>query len=318
MRILLTGSSGWLGRHLAPLLEARGHEIVGLDVTPGAATTIVGSVADRDLVFQVVAHHRIEAVIHAGALHKPDIARFPRQSFVDVNVTGTLNLLEAAAEAGHKRFVFTSTTSLMVRGDVRAGAGAAGAWWMDESFGPIAPRNVYGITKRAGEDLCRLVSRESGMGIAILRTGRFFPEDDDTHAVPSGPNLKANEFLNRRLTVADAALAHLAALERIESCETFVISAPPPFTREEAAELASNARAVIARHFPEAAALYTRAGWVLPERIERVYDPAKAERLLGWRAQTDFAGVLDALRCGTEMPFAHDPDWISPVLRQSS
>lgn len=314
MRVLLTGSSGWLGRHLAPLLEAKGHAVVGLDVAPGAATSVIGSVADRALVFRTVAEHGIEAIVHSGALHKPDIARFPRQAFVDVNVTGTLNLLEAAVEAGHARFLFTSTTSLMVRDDVRAGAGEAGAWWMDEHFGPIAPRNVYGVTKRAGEDMCRLIARESGMAVAILRTGRFFPEDDDTHAVPSGPNLKANEFLNRRLTVGDAALAHLAALERAVGCETFVLSAPPPFTRADAAELAVDAPAVIARYFPEAAELYARAGWVLPERIERVYDPAKAERLLGWRARTDFAAILAALRDGAEMPFAHDPDWISPVL----
>lgn len=317
MRILLTGSSGWLGRHLAPLLESRGHEVTGLDVTPGPATRIAGSVADRDLVFQAVSHHGIEAVIHAGALHKPDIARFPRQTFVDVNVTGTLNLLEAAAAAGHAGFVFTSTTSLMVRAEVRAGAGEAGAWWMDEGFGPLNPRNIYGATKLAAENLCRVVSRESGMAVAILRTGRFFPEDDDTHAVPSGPNLKANEFLHRRLTVGDAALAHLAALERIEGCETFVLSAPPPFAREDAGRLAVDARSVIAARFPEAKALYDRQGWILPERIERVYDPAKAERLLGWRAQTDFAAILGALRDGTALPFAHDPDWISPVLQRS-
>jgi nucleoside-diphosphate-sugar epimerase len=152
------------------------------------------------------------------------------------------------------------------------------------------------------------------MAVAILRTGRFFPEDDDTHAVPSGPNLKANEFLNRRLTVGDAALAHLAALERVEGCETFILSASPPFARADAAELAVDARAVIARHFPDAEALYAKAGWVLPERIERIYDPAKAERLLGWRAETDFAAILDALREGRELPFAHDPEWISPVL----
>ncbi|MFC0206528.1 NAD-dependent epimerase/dehydratase family protein [Novosphingobium soli] len=314
MRVLLTGSSGWLGRHLAPLLEAGGHAVTGLDVVPGAATAIVGSVADRALVDQVFAHHGIEAVIHAGALHKPDIARFPRQAFVAVNVTGTLNLLEAAAAAGHRRFVFTSTTSLMVRDDVRAGAGPAGAWWMDEDFGPVAPRNVYGITKRTGEEMCRLVSRESGMAVAILRTGRFFPEDDDTQAVPSGPNLKANEFLHRRLTVEDAARAHLAALERIAGCETFVLSAPPPFTRDDAAALAKDARTVIRRRLPEAEALYARAGWILPERIERVYDPAKAERLLGWRARTDFAAILAALRDGRPMPFAHDPGWTSPVL----
>ncbi|MCJ2179281.1 NAD-dependent epimerase/dehydratase family protein [Novosphingobium album (ex Hu et al. 2023)] len=318
MKILLTGSSGWLGRHLVPLLQSRGHEVTGLDVAPGEYTRITGSVANRDLVFQAVAHYGIEAIIHAGALHQPDIARFPRQAFIDVNVSGTLNLLEAAAEAGHSRFLYTSTTSLMVRADVRAGAGEAGAWWMDEDFGPLEPRNIYGVTKLAAENLCRLMARESGMAVAILRTGRFFPEDDDILAVPSGPNLKVNELLNRRLTVGDAALAHLAALERIEGCETFVLSAPPPFAREDAAALARDARAVIARRFPEAAALYDRQGWVLPERIERVYDPAKAERLLGWRAQTDFAAVLRALREGTDLPFAHDSDWISPVLMRSS
>jgi nucleoside-diphosphate-sugar epimerase len=185
---------------------------------------------------------------------------------------------------------------------------------MDEDFAPLAPRNIYGATKLAAENLCRVISAESGMAVAILRTGRFFPEDDDTLAVPSGPNLKANEFLNRRLSATDAARAHLAALKRIEGCETFVIAAPPPFTREDALELASDARAVILRRFPDVATVYAGLGWTLPERIHRVYDPAKAKRVLGWRAETDFAAILDALRTGAEPPFAHDPDWISPVL----
>ena len=66
------------------------------------------------MVGRAFAEHGIEAVIHAGALHKPDIARYPKQAFVDVNVAGTLNLLEAAVAAGHDRFIFTSTTSLMI------------------------------------------------------------------------------------------------------------------------------------------------------------------------------------------------------------
>src|SRR5688572_15199698 len=215
MRILLTGSSGWLGRFLAPRLREQGHVVIGLDVAPGADTDVVGSVAERLLVERVFAEHGIEAVVHAGALHKPDIARYPAQAFVDVNVSGTLNLLESAAEAGHDRFVFTSTTSLMVSEQVRAGkAGGAGrAFWIDEDFGSLAPRNIYGATKLAAEHLCRLHHQAHGMAIAVLRTGRFFPEEDDTHRDLAGPNIKANEFLNRRLTVEDAADAHLAALE---------------------------------------------------------------------------------------------------------
>lgn len=318
MRILLTGSSGWLGHHLAPLLTRNGHIVIGLDAVPGPYTQVVGTVADRSLIDRTMGVHGIEAIIHGAALHKPDIVRYPRQAFIDVNISGTLNLIEAAVAAGNDRFLFTSTTSLMIRADVRGGPGAEGAWWMDEDFGPIEPRNIYGLTKLAAEQACRLVHREHGINALILRTGRFFPEDDDTLATPSGVNLKANELLHRRLTVEDAAAAHLAALEAAPQigCDTFILSAPPPFTREDAEELARDPRAVIARRHPDAADLYAAAGWALPEVIDRVYDPSRAERRFGWRAQTDFGSVLAALRNGAELPFAHDPDYISPIARQ--
>ena len=123
MRVLLTGSSGWLGRFLAPRLRAAGHVVTGLDVAPGTDTDVIGTVADRALIDRVFAERRIDAVIHGGALHKPDIVRYPRQAFIDVNVTGTLNLLEAAVAAGASRFVFTSTTSLMISTAIREGHG---------------------------------------------------------------------------------------------------------------------------------------------------------------------------------------------------
>lgn len=318
MRILLTGSSGWLGRFLAPRLRSAGHEVVGLDVAPGTDTQVIGTVADRALIDRAFADHGIEAVIHSGALHKPDIARYPVQAFVDANVTGTLNLLEAAKAAGHDRFLFTSTTSLMISKTIRAGkaGGARAAAWLDEESGPLEPRNIYGVTKLAAEHICRLAHIESGLNVAILRTGRFFPEDDDmAHAIDhDGPNTKANEFLNRRLTVEDAAEAHVVALERAKGlgCETFVLSAPTPFAREEAEELMADAPAVIARYFPDAGDLYAKAGWTLPAHIDRVYDAAKAERMLGFRCATDFAAVLAALRTSAEMPFAHDPDYVPP------
>ncbi|MGY3602911.1 MULTISPECIES: NAD-dependent epimerase/dehydratase family protein [unclassified Bradyrhizobium] len=314
MRILLTGSSGWLGRFLVPRLRQAGHHVIGLDIVAGEATDVIGSVADRAVVERVFADHAIGAVIHAGALHKPDIARFSPQAFVDVNVSGTLNLLQAAVAARHDRFIFTSTTSLMISQAIREGEGHA-AVWLDETAGPLEPRNIYGVTKLAAEGLCRIYSREHGLNCAVLRTSRFFPEEDDTERGFSGENLKANEFLHRRLTVEDAADAHLAALDGAKGFEIFIVSAPPPFASTEVEALKSDAASVIARHFPDAAALYAKRNWRLPRSIGRIYDPAKAERLLGFRVRIGFAEVLDALRRGAPLPFAHDPDYVSPSTR---
>jgi nucleoside-diphosphate-sugar epimerase len=252
-------------------------------------------------------------VIHGAALHKPDIARHDAQAFVDVNVTGTLNLLEAARQAGHDRFVFTSTTSLMISQAIRDEAGDQ-AVWLDESSGPLEPRNIYGVTKLAAEGLCRLHARDHGLHCVVLRTARFFPEDDDTHSDPPGENLKAIELLHRRLTVEDAVEAHVAALDAAPRLgfEIFVVSAPPPFAREEAGALKRDARAVILRHFPDAAELFARRGWSLPATIGRVYDPGRAERLMGFRCATDFAQLLAALREGRALPFAHDASYLSP------
>jgi len=315
MNILLTGSSGWLGRHLAPMLAADGHLVVGMDVAPGTDTQVVGTVADRPLIARLMREHAIDAVVHGAALHQPDIARYPKQSFVDVNITGTLNLLEEACAVGASRFVFTSTTSLMISAAIRAGQGTAAAW-LDESSGPLMPRNIYGTTKLAAEQLCRLIHDQQGLPIIVLRTSRFFPEEDDqAHKVGlSGPNIKANELLHRRLTARDAADAHRVALSRAPSLGfgLFIVSAPTPFVPGEAGELKSNAAAVIARYFPDAPELYAQHGWSLPRSIDRVYDAALAEQVLGFRCRDDFGSMLEALRLGRPVPFIHDADYLSP------
>ncbi|MEI8701442.1 NAD(P)-dependent oxidoreductase [Mesorhizobium mediterraneum] len=300
MRILLTGSSGWLGSALAPRLRALGHDLVGLDPVPSVQTQVIGSVADRDLVMRTVSKNHIEAIIHSGALHKPDIEHQRNEDFIETNVRGTLNLLDAAVASGIQRFVFTSTTSLMISKAIRAGltGGARKAAWLTEDMSP-EPRNIYGVTKLSAEHLCRLYHIQSGLPVIVLRTARFFPEADDMgHAIEqSDANIKANELLFRRLTVEDAAEAHAAALEKAPQLgfDIVIVSAPTPFRPDDCEALIADAPSVVARYFPEFPALYARKGWTMFSSIDRVYDASRARDRLGFVCKTSFADVLAAL-----------------------
>jgi UDP-glucose 4-epimerase len=303
MRILLTGSSGWLGQTLAPRLEQDGHKVVGLDPIPSATTQIVGSIEDRDLLRQTMREFEVEAVIHSGALHKPHVETHERSRFIAVNVQGTLNLLEEAVAPGSKvdRFILTSTTSLMISKEIRAGraGGAAKALWIDEETAPLLPRNIYGISKLSAEHLGRLFHELYGLPLLVLRTSRFFPEEDDmAHAMTqSADNAKANELLFRRASVEDVAEAHVAALAKAPELgfDTFIISAPTPFSRDDCAALIADAPAVVARLFPHYREIYARRGWTMFDSIDRIYDSSKAEQRLGFVCRTGFAEKLREL-----------------------
>ena len=306
MNILVTGASGWLGQTVVPRLLRDGHTVVGLDPEAGPTTAIVGSVVDRPLVRHIIRDHGIEAIVHAAARHKPHIETHDNSEFVAVNVQGTLNLLEEAVAEGSRvdRFIFTSTTSLMISQKIRDGksTGAKQAIWIDETLSPLEPRNIYGVTKRAAEELCRLFHHLHRLPILVLRTSRFFPEEDDmAHAIAqSGDNTKANEFLFRRLTVEDAAEAHVVALAKARGLgfDTFIISSMTPFSPADGRELIADAPAVVARYFPDYRKLYEQRGWTMFESIDRVYDAGKAARKLGFVCKTGFREVLDGLRPG--------------------
>ncbi|WFU19164.1 NAD(P)-dependent oxidoreductase [Bradyrhizobium sp. CB3481] len=308
MTILVTGSSGHLGEALMLTLQAQRREALGIDVLPGAFTHHVGSIIDRAFVHRCMRH--ATTVLHAATLHKPHVATHSRQDFVDVNITGTLNLLEEATAAGVKAFVYTSTTSVF--GDALVPPPGEPAAWITEDVAAV-PKNIYGVTKAAAEDLCQLFARNHALRTIVLRTSRFFPEEDDNHAVRevyADANIKSNEFLHRRVDIEDVVSAHLLAAEHAPSAgfAKYIISATTPFARQDAADLRNNAPQVVRRYVPDYEAEFARRGWSMVPGIDRVYDNARARAELGWQPRHDFRALVARLRS--------DEDISSPLARE--
>jgi UDP-glucose 4-epimerase len=300
MKILITGSSGHLGEGLVRTLRDSAHHVTGVDIAVSPFTDIVGSINDRHVARTCM--QGVEAVIHTATLHKPHVATHTRQQFIDTNITGTLNLLEEAVAARVRCFIFTSTTSTF--GDALSPPRNAPAVWITEDVVP-RPKNIYGATKTAAEDLCQLFHRNHGLPCIVLRTSRFFPEaDDDSEKrdAYNDRNLKINEFLNRRADIEDIVSAHLCALQRAPAIGfgKFIISATTPFTPSDLSALRTNVRDVLRRRVPAFEAVYESLGWKPPEDIDRVYVNERARNALGWVPKYDFATLLDRLRAGRD------------------
>ena len=307
MRVLVTGSAGHLGDGLVRTLRERQHEVVGLDVLESASTTHVGSISDRDFVRSCLVG--VDFVIHAATLHKPHIATHSRHAFVETNIAGTLTILEAALESGVSGVVFSSTTSAF--GGALTPAEGQPAAWVDEDLRSI-PRNIYGVTKKAAEDLCELFSRSRGLPCIILRICRFFPEVDDDPEISrqfDNLNLKVNEYLYRRLDLADAVDAHILAAEQAPAIgfRRYIVSATSPFEPQHLLRLRTDAPAVVRGLFPDYEEVYRQRGWRMLPGIDRVYVNSRARQELAWQPRFDFRHILDRLRRGDDV--------LSPLAR---
>ena len=303
LTILVTGSAGHLGEALMRTLAAAGQKqrTIGLDRVPSAFTDIVASIADRAAVRDAM--RGVDAVIHTATLHKPHVATHTRQDFVDTNISGTLNLLEEAVQAGVRAFVFSSSTSVF--GDALVPPAGAPAAWITEGVAAV-PKNIYGATKAAAEDLCQLASRNQGLACIVLRVARFFPEPDDNSQARSAyadANLKANEYLHRRVALEDVVSAHLLAVERAPLLRfaRFIISATTPFELGDIAALRANAAQVLRRRVPEFDAVYRQLAWQMFPTLDRVYCNALARQELGWRPQINFQTVIQGASAGQPM-----------------
>jgi len=281
MRILVTGSSGKLGSVTVRNLRRAGHDVTGIDLLASDTTNHLLDVQRAETVIEFTSGY--EAIIHTAALHGRHMdLNYSRQSFIDTNITGTLNLLNACVKNGIKRFLFTSTTSIYGNALVDAEK----AVWVTEEL-IVQPRDIYDITKQACEELCRDFFEKEQLMTSVYRVGRFLPEPD---------NLMLNHRLYRGLDERDGAEAlRLGAETDFTSFQIFNISSGSPFETEDLTELKFDPLNVIVRRIPKAIEIYRQKGWSFPASIDRVYRSDKAMQLLGYNPQYTFEFLLDQL-----------------------
>ena len=166
MRVLVTGGAGYIGSHTVALVRARGDFVVVLDSMEfghreaiGDTPLVVGRTHDQTLVKQVIGDHRLDAVIHFAAYKAAGESMGNPAKYFDNNVHGSLCLLDAAQQAGVRRFVFSSTAAVY---------GSPQSLPVGEDA-PLRPENPYGESKLLVEQMLRWFDTCHGLRSVALR-----------------------------------------------------------------------------------------------------------------------------------------------------
>lgn len=240
MRVALTGASGYTGGRLLEALQRRGDEVrvlvrpssgAGARLAARGATIVPGDLTDAAAIASLV--EGCDAVLHVAAVYRT--AGHPDEYYREVNVGGTERLLEAAARAGVRRFVHTSTVG--VHGDVKNPPA-------DETA-PIAPGDVYQRTKAEAEALALRFHRERGVPVAVVRPGAIYGPLETRllklfRAIARGRYAVVGDgrSLYHPVYIDDLVRGFLLALERPEAVgESFLVCGPRYVSQDELASL---------------------------------------------------------------------------------
>jgi nucleoside-diphosphate-sugar epimerase len=271
MTVIVTGSSGLLGRHVAAARVAAGHAVRGIDAAPppaGAAWEhVTADLTDLGAALQLV--RGAGSVVHLAAIPRP--TGVPAGKVFMTNMAAAYNVVEAAVLSGAARIVYASSMSVL--GYPFFEAPVAPAYLPIDSGHPVAPQDAYALSKWLGEEVvdaaCR---RRPGLTAVSLRmpwiqTPETFPREVAGRRARAA--LVARD-LWAYLDARDAAAAFVAAVERpIDGHRRLFISAADTFAEGETAALVRAA-------YPDAALRRPLAGYAA------VFDLGEARAVLGF------------------------------------
>jgi NAD dependent epimerase/dehydratase len=303
-KVLVTGADGFIGSHLCERLCALGADVRALclynpqgswgwldTATPAVRNAIdvrLGDVRDARFVEQTCAG--VEIVFHLAALISIPYSYVAPASYVDTNITGTLNILEAARRAGTQRVIHTSTSEVY---------GTPREIPIRETH-PLCAQSPYAATKVAADQLALSYQRSFGTSVVVLRPFNTYGPRQSTRAVL--PTI-LTQLLRGRREIALGRLDPRRDLTFVcDTVEGFVRAAVAAGIEGETIQLGTGQTVSIAELFTACCqALGVQA--VVKEDPKRVRpadsevevllsDPALAARRLGWQAKIDLAQGL--------------------------
>lgn len=337
MRLLVTGGAGFIGSAVVRLAIARGHEVINLDaLTYAACLDNVASVADnprysfvqadirdRAALDRVFAAHRPDAVMHLAAESHVDRSIDGPGAFIDTNITGTYNMLEAArtywkdtGQPGSFRFHHISTDEVF---------GSLGPEGLFREDTPYDPRSPYSASKAASDHLVRAWHHTYGLPVVLSNCSNnygpyHFPEKlipvIILGALAGKPLPIYGDGSNIRdwLYVEDHAEALLVVVEKGALGRSYNIGGG---NERSNLDLVRTLCAILDEIRPKTSGSYADQITFVPDRpghdARYAIDPSRIRQELGWRPSVT---VEDGLRRTVEWYLAHEDWWRALQDRQ--
>jgi UDP-glucose 4-epimerase len=280
MRILLTGGSGDLGTILTADLLEGGHTPINIDLASPkieGGEFVKGSITDREALGRATSG--ADMVVHIAAWHGIHEAQGTKTSdeFHDLNVTGTNNVLEAAADAGVKKFVFISSTSV------------------DNED------SIYGQTKILGEEMVRDHAEHHDMQAIILRPRAFIPSWN--RSVYNNFSEWGNWFMRGAVHVNDVEQAVMKSIDRLstnypleENASALVVDGAYEYTEEDLKNWDKDGPgSTFKKYYSEDYEAAIKAG-LNPEKKPKILDISKTRETIGYEPKYSLKSLLGELR----------------------